>query len=134
MAVVDFLLGVLGSEQKLSANDADFNHSVEDILKENTLAGGNLIRYAIKQREHWAFRYSWLPGKQRDVYDGGMGRDELYALYKGFTSYSLLIPNQGLAQSSYTVLFAAGSWSDHLILRAGDRWNWSVSFELVQVS
>jgi hypothetical protein len=128
------MLGVAGSEAVLSANDATFNHSIEDIIREKRLANGALVRYKVTQINHWQWRYSWLPGKQRDVYDGGLGRDELLALYKADQVMNFIVPNQSAAPTTYSVRFEANSYRDRIVWRGGpDATAWEVMFNLVQV-
>ncbi len=127
-----FLLGAAGSEQPLSANEGDVQPSIEDLVREVRLAGGNLVRHKIKKIRHWAFSWKDLPGRRQYVYDGGMSRDDLYALYLADTEMNFYEPNDQGAQTLYVVRFAAGSWKEHLAFRNGDMWRWDVQVEIVQ--
>ncbi len=128
-----FYLGASGSEQPLSANDASLAHSVEDLRKDTRLAGGKLISYKILQVHQWQWRYTWLPAHRRDVFDGGMSRDDLYALYQADEVMSYLTPEPNAPHTTYSVRFAANSWRERIVRRAGDFWAFEVMFTLVQV-
>lgn len=128
-----YLLGTAGSEQPLSANDATVSFYVEMIRRDTRLAGGNLISYKVAQKGHWQWRYSWLPGKRTFVYDGGLSRNDLFALLQADNAMSFLVPQDNAPQIAYTVRFAIGSWRERLIKRAGDFFAYEVSFELVQI-
>jgi hypothetical protein len=133
MAITDYLLGVSGSERKLSANDADLDQSVEDLVNETRLAGGALVRYKRAKKLHFRFRYEYLYGKDRDVYDGGMGRNSLYALYMADGVMNLIAPDDQSGQLTYSVRFAASTWNESLVFRSGDVKAWRLSFELVEI-
>ncbi len=128
-----FYLGTSGSEQPLSANDASCGHSVEDIRKDQRLAGGNLVSYKVAQKHRFAWQWQWLPGKQRDVWDGGLGRDGLYALYVADNVMNFLVPNQGGVHTIYSVRFEANSWREQIVQRTGDFWAWRVMVSLIEV-
>lgn len=135
MASVDFfLLGALGSEQPLSNNQADFTQTVEQFISEVRLASGILKRYKQAQMGHWQWQYKYIFGKKRDVFDGGLGRDDLYALLQADNEMSYLTPQDQGGYLSYTVRFAKDSWRNQIIWRNGDSWAWSLAFELIQVS
>lgn len=128
-----YLLGTLGSEKPLSNNDADLSMTIEDIVRENRLPNGTLKRYrTANPLKHWHFTYSSLPGKSTYVFDGGLSRDDLWALYLADAEMSFLESNDQGARTAYTVRFAANSWQQQLLQRVGDFWLWQVSFELVQ--
>ncbi len=134
MSSFDYRLGAAGAEGLLSANDATFSHSIENIIREKRLANGALIRYKVAQINHWQWRYSWLPGKQRDVYDGGMGRNELLALYNADQAMNFIVPNQNAVPATYSVRFEANSWRDRILWWGGpDAVAYEVMFNLVQV-
>ena len=97
-------------------------------------AGGNLAVYKVKQIGHWQWHYSWLPGKRAYVYDGGLSRNDLRALYEADTTMSFLMPRDAAPHASYTVRFTANSWRERVLKVAGDCWYYELFFELVQVS
>lgn len=132
MGAADFMLGTLGSEVKMSTNDAQMNRSLENIVKETRLAGGSLVRYKQAQMSHWQWVYSWIPGLTRHVYDGGMGRNDLFALLQADSEMSYLVPADNALQAAYTVRFTKDSWREHLVFKSGDYWAYTLSFELVQ--
>ncbi len=131
MAATDYMLN--GS--KLSNNDAMLNTKYEDLVKDARLAGGSLVRYKIAKKKHWLFRYADIWGHSGQQFDGGLGRNDLLALFQADTTYTLLEPNDQGAPISYTVRFAAGSWNETLRFRSvsGDVFRWALSFELAEV-
>lgn len=131
--ISNFYLGVAGSERKLSANDASLDRAVEDFAKEDRLAAGNLVRYKQAKKLHFRFRYDYLFGLDRDVHDGGMGRNSLYDLYLADNVMNLIVPDDRSGQQTYSVRFAISTWNESLLLRVGDVTAWRVSFELVEV-
>lgn len=130
----DFELGEAGSEQRLSRCDCDMRQGAAMIGREVRTASGTLVRDVVAIKRTWQFRYSWLPAKKSYVYDGGMGRDELYALYCLKKALSFHVPSQDGAVEDVTVQFAMDSWDEHLIDTDGP-WGWvyEVSFTLVEV-
>ena len=132
--ITRYYLGTLGSESPLSSNDAMLSVFTEDLRKDLRLSGGNLVVYKIKQIGHWQWHYSWLPGKHAYVHDGGLSRNELRALYQADATMSFLEPRDVAPHAAYTVRFAANSWRERLLKRAGDCWYYEVYFELTQVS
>jgi hypothetical protein len=131
--ITRYYLGAPGSEQPLSANDVSLSVFTEDLRKDQRLAGGNLVVYKIKQIGHWQWHYAWLPGRRAYVYDGGMSRNDLRALYEADAIMSFLVPQDSAPHAAYTVRFTANSWREMLLKRAGDCWFYEVYFELVQV-
>src|ERR1041385_8123445 len=129
-----YQLGTLGSEVLMSANDADLQQTVKNIAKDQWLLSGNLVRDKIAQRFTWAWHYSWIPGKKRDVYDGGMGRNDLLALYQADAAMSFLVPNDQGAQLAYTVRFVLDSWTEKCVWhpQGSDYYSWDLSFALIQ--
>ena len=132
-----YKLGVSGSEALLSGNDCDLSISHEVFGREARMADGSLKRDIIAVKRTWTFHYSYLPGKQSNVHDGGMGRDELRALFVTpvmYTGHSLVVPTEGGAAESVTVQFVVNSWKEKLLLR--ESWCGTVydlSFALVEV-
>lgn len=134
MAAIDYhLIGTLGSELPLSNNDASYFHNVENFIQEVRLASAVLKRYKIAQMGHWQWQYKSLYGKRRDVYDGGLGRNDLFALLQADNEMSYLVPQDQGGYLSYTVRFAKDSYRNQPLFRSGDLWAWSVAFELIQV-
>ncbi len=132
-----YKLGVAGSEVLLSGNDCELDVSHEMFGREARMADGSLKRDLIEVKRTWSFRYSYLPGKQRNVHDGGMGRDELRALYASKVMYSghtLVVPTEDGVAESVTVQFVMNSWKEKLIQREGPRGTvYSLSFALVEM-
>lgn len=134
MAYTDYALGTLGSEQKISNNDATLTRVLEDGKNDTRLPNGNLVRYKLYSKFHWQFSYSYIYGEKKYVFDGGMGRNDLYTLYAADVAMSFLEPNDQGAQTAYTVRFVANSWQESLLYRDNDKWAYSLSFELVQTT
>lgn len=134
MLITNYYLGVAGSERKLSAGDASLDQAVEDLAKETRLAAGALVRYKQAKMLHFRFRYEYLFGLDRDVPDGGMGRDSLSDLYLADNVMNLIVPDDRSGQKTYSVRFAISTWNESLLLRVGDVTAWRVSFELMQES
>lgn len=128
----NYLLGTLGSESKLSNNDANLQRGYIDGVIDTRLPNGNLVRYKLYKMRTWDFTYSWLYGEKKYIYDGGMSRNDLLALYEADIEQSFLEVNDQGAQTSYTVRFEANSWSEELLFRNNDKWAWKVAFKLVQ--
>lgn len=137
-----YFLGATGTEQMLSANDATCQFTYEDNVREAKTLAGTLTRDypALDKIRHWRWQYNGLAGKRRDVYDGGMGRNDLKALYDNQKNvpafYNLYEPTDSLGQQIYVVTFVLSSWQDEVIFRTphADNWLYRVAFELVQVS
>lgn len=127
-----YALGAPGSEQMLSANDANLDQAYEDLVKEGRTAAGSLVRYKIAKKLHFAFRYDWLQGHHRDVPDGGMGRNDLLALYQADAVMNLITPSDQNGSNTYSVRFVASSWRETPMWRYGDATAWRLSFELVE--
>lgn len=132
MALFDYQLGTLGSEGKLSQNDAEFQFSLQNVVIEKQLANGTTVRYKRAQMGKWQWVYTAIPGKSRDVYDGGMSRNDLFALMQADNEMSYLVPSDQGLQLAYTVRFGANTWKEKIIQRNGDYWLWQLSFELIQ--
>jgi hypothetical protein len=132
--VSDYKLGTEGSEVKLSACDCSVQQSANWFGREVRTADGRLKRDKIAIKRTWEFQYSWLPGKQARVYDGGMGRDELYTLYISGNQLSLLVPQEDGVTEQVDVYFGMDSWRERLIMEDG-AWGkvWEVSFTLIEV-
>lgn len=128
-----YLLGSLGAEQPMSANDASISSYVEMIRKDTRLAAGNMVSYKVAQKGHWQWRYAYLPGLRAYVYDGGMSYNDLFALMQADVTMSFLVPADNAPQAAYTVRFALGSWRQRLVKRAGDFFAYEVSFELLEI-
>jgi hypothetical protein len=116
----------------MSSNDAMLSHTVEMIAKETRLAGNHLVRYKQGQMGHWLWQYKYLPGKTTYVFDGGLGRNDLKALYSADNEMNYLAPSDNGGQVAYTVRFAIGSWRERIVFRSGDFWAYEVFFELIQ--
>lgn len=137
-----YFFGLPGSEQMLSASDAQLFFTIEDNVREALTLGGTLTRDfpALNKIRHWRWQWSWLPGKRRDTYDGGLGRNDLFTLYQNQNTasnfFSLVEPSDVGAPTTYVVTFALNSWTDEVVLRTahGDGWRYRVAFELRQVS
>ena len=133
----EFELGVAGSEVRVSACDCELEMAQEQFAQETRNGAGTLTRRAVAVKRTWSLRYSWLPAKRAMVHDGGMGRDELRALYTGIVSapanvLSFHIPTED-GQEDVTVQFVAGSWREKLIQRGGRGMVYEVGFGLVEV-
>jgi len=128
----DYALGVLNSEVKISANDADVQVSYEDGWTDTRLPNGILVRYVLYQKKHWTFTYSWIYGEKKYIHDFGMSRNDLLALYVANAEMSFLEPTDSAGQNAYTVRFVVGSWKEDLLFRHYDRYAYHVEFELVQ--
>lgn len=128
-----FAIGALGSEARLSSNDATLNITVEDIFRETRVASGTLKRYTVAQKLHFQFAYKYLFAKTRDVYDSGLGYNALFALKVADQEMNFLSPSDSGAQTAYTVRFAIGTWRSSIVFRSSDVWAYSLNFELVQV-
>jgi len=128
-----YLLGALGAELPMSANDATVSSPTEDLVKDIRLAGGFFKRYrSAPPMKHWQFSYSYLPGKRDYVHDGGLSRNDLWALYTADAEMSFGVPNDQGTWQFYTVRFVANSWADQPVMRNGDFWAWRVNFEILQ--
>ena len=132
MAWPDYDLGSSGSEQKLSAVERTVEVSYEQIGEELRLADGSLAQDITATKRRWKISFDWLHGDTANVLDGGMGRDDLLALYAGASTYSFKVPQEDGTQATYTVAFVMGSWQERRLL-AGSEWVWQVSFELAEV-
>lgn len=122
----------VNQEPFLSNNEASLAGNWEDQATDNRLLGGSLVRYKIKKISHWLFQYRELPGRTKDVFDGGMGRDDIFALYQADTEMYLITPSLGATPVTYTVRFGLQSYREKPVRRSGNYWWWQLSFELVQ--
>lgn len=132
-----FYLGAAGSERQLSALDAELTQSIEDNIREVRTLSGALVRYKAPLHKivHWQFRYSYLPGLDGYVLDGGMGYNALRALKLSDVVMNLIVPTDNVGPTSYAVRFMSGAWSEHLLVRrGGDYFVWQLNFELVEAS
>lgn len=129
-----YQLGTLGSESLLSGNDGNVSQGVHNLAKDVWLLSGILVRNKIAQRFQWQWNYTRIAGKKRDVFDGGMGRNDLLALYQADVEMSYLVPNDQGAQLSYTVRFVLDSWQETLIWhpKDSDLYDWQLNFTLIQ--
>ena len=127
----EFQLGAAGSEAKVSACDCEITTTDVQITREVRTARGSLRRQVVATKRQFGLTYSWLPGKARHTWDGGMGRDELLALYEDGTVMSFDVPGLGVTED-LTVLFVVGSWNERLLERRNDFWAWRVSFGLIE--
>ncbi len=117
-----YKLGVVGSEVRLSGNDCSLDISHEVFGREARMADGSLKRDIIAVKRTWTFRYSYLPGKQRNVQDGGMGRDEIrerFVSLSAWAGHSLVVPTEDGVAESVTVQFVPNSWKEKLLQREG---------------
>lgn len=132
-----YKLGVAGSEVLLSGNDCELDVAHEVFGREARMADGSLKRDIIAVKRTWTFRYSYLPGKQRYVHDGGMGRDEIRALFVSLSAtsgHSLVVPTEDGVAESVTVQFVPNSWKEKLIQREGPRGTvYELAFALTEV-
>lgn len=128
-----YLLGTAGSELPLSNNEAALSITIEDMVQERRLPNGTLKRYrSANPLKHWHFTYATIAGKKTYIFDGGLGRNDLYALYQADAEMSFLEPNDQGVRNAFTVRFAANSWQETLLQRVGDFTLWQLAFELVQ--
>jgi len=128
-----FMLGVALSERPLSENDCEMDVATEQTARETRTAAGALCRDLVATKRRWRFAYSWLPAQREKVFDGGMSRDELQALYEAGGSLSFKVPRCNAVPEQTYVLFGLGSYAEKLLLRdvaEGDVY--AVSFELVE--
>lgn len=133
-----YKLGVSGSEVPLSGNDCELDVAHELICREARMADGSLKRDIIAIKRTWSFRYSYLPGKKWHVHDGGMGRDELRALWNNplvwYVGHSLVVPTEDGAAESVAVQFVLSSWKEKIIQREGPLGTvYALSFALVEM-
>jgi len=133
MTMAEFMLGVAGSEALISSCDCEMGDvKYEEIARSTRTASGALKRDVVAVKRVFPFAYSWLPGKAARVQDGGMGRDELLALYNASAELSFHLPREDAVAEDVTVRFR--SFSSKMILRdSGWGWVWAVSFELEEV-
>ena len=129
----DYALGTANSEVKISNNDGEIQVSYEDGWLDTRLPNGNLVRFSLYQRKHWTISYSWIYGERKYIYDGGMGRNDLLALYVANNEMSFIEPSDQGASTSYTVRFVPNTWKEDLLFRNYDRNAYHIEFELVQV-
>ena len=132
--MAEFELGVAGSEVLLSSCDCGMDIAPEQIARQVRTADAGLKQDMVATKRKFRFDYSWLPGKAAHVADGGMGRDELYALYVAGGVLSLHLPSESLGVEDVSVMFEPGSWSERLLQRdTALGWVWAVAFSLVEV-
>ena len=132
--MAEFELGVAGTEVLLSSCDCEMDIAPEQIARQVRTAKGDLKQDLVATKRKFRFDYDWLPGKAAHVADGGMGRDELYALYVAGGALSLHLPSEALGVEDVSVMFEAGSWSEKLLLRdTALGWVWAAAFTLVEV-
>ena len=128
-----FMLGVAVSERPLSENDCEMEMGTDQIARDARTAAGALCRDLVATKRTWRFAYSWLPAQRQHVFDGGMSRDELKALYVAGGLQSFKVPRCNAFPEQTYVMFGLGSYSEKLLLRdvaEGDVY--SVSFDLVE--
>jgi hypothetical protein len=128
-----FMLGVALSERPLSENDCEMDVATEQVARETRTAAGALYRDLVATKRRWRFAYSWLPAQRERVFDGGLSRDELWALYQAGGSLSFKIARCNAIPEQTYVMFGLGSYSEKLLLRdAAEGDVYAVSFELVE--
>lgn len=128
-----FELGVAGSEKPLATGDCTLAISYRDIARTTRTAGGTLRADVIATKRVFRFAYSWIPGQTRLVPDGGLGRNDLRALYLAGANLSLHLPGESGVED-VTVRFALDSWQETLLTRGGPYgWTWELSFDLEEV-
>lgn len=132
-------LGIAGSESRLSGCDGTLEMSEEQVCREARNSAGTLARHVIAVKRTWALHYTWLPSKRACVHDGGMGRDDLHALFVAAvaapaTVLSLHVPTEDGIAEDVTVQFVAGSWREKLLQSRGAAGTvYALSFALVEV-
>jgi len=133
-AVNEFALGTSSSELRMAHGDCVMTVQHPQLVRETRTAAGNLVRDTIATKRIFSFTYSWIPGQKHNVPDGGMGRDDLLALFEAGGEYSFHLPTENDLPEDVTVMFEAQSWSETLLQRDGPfGWVWALGFRLVEV-
>ena len=133
-AVNEFALGTSSNEQRMAHGDCVMTAQHSQIVRETRTAAGSLKRDTIATKRSFSFVYSWIPGQNHNVPDGGMGRDDLLALFEAGGEYSFHLPTEDDLPEDVTVMFDAQSWNETLLQRDGPfGWVWVLSFRLLEV-
>jgi len=129
--VASYLLGATGSEKKVSNLTLKLTESSKWIGSETRLASGALVRDNVVKKRTWKLAWKWLPGRTTLVTDGGLGRDDLRALFDAGSAVNFILPKDGAAVETVSVLF--GMAFNEELMQSRPIWKWNVSFELNEV-
>lgn len=132
-----YYLGKYRYESRLEPCECTLGMGQEQFRRELRTAQGALRRHVIAVKRTWTLRWTWLPNHSRRTYHGGLGRDELVALYNDTADtppvpLQFYVPDGG--GESVQVLFVPGSWREKLLQRDGPHGTvYNLAFSLVEV-
>jgi hypothetical protein len=130
-----YKLGANGLERALEST-AEVETSTSKIEQSRRTAAGRMKRDVIAVKRTWSFEWDELPGQTSDTWDGGLGRDELVALYEDGGTLSLLVPTEieepgGETYEQVDVLF--GATIEEIVRKRNPRFSYELTMELVEV-
>jgi hypothetical protein len=131
----EFYLYESGSEpvRHLSAINRKFEVDFTKIVKEHRLANGSLKRDVVAVKRTWKFSWEWLPSKDDDVSDGGLGVESLETLFNSQATLVLRVPNEDSSYNLHNTLVAPDGFHKAMMLKrsSGKRY-WNISLSLME--
>lgn len=125
-----YYLGESGIEALVSLISLKVEPSEEMIAQSRRLASGTMTRDFITTKRSWTFSYDALTGETAE--DGGLGRDDIMALYRAGESLTLLVPQADGSHETVSVMFD-GSVKDRAVHRRGTTFDYELKFRLVEI-
>jgi hypothetical protein len=101
-----------------------------EISRAERLASGILVKDVIATKRSWKFTYELLPGATSHVEDGGLGRDDIYALFLAGDAVTLTVPLEDESSDDVDVFITNYSETRRFV---DPHWVYNMSFELVEV-
>lgn len=131
-----YSLGIAGSEVRLEPCECLLSMGQEQFCRELRTAQGALRRDVIAVKRSWDLTWKWLPGRKSRTFHGGLGRDDLAALYASTANTPPVplhfhLPDKG--GEGAEVLFVPGSWREKLLQRGPQGAVWECRFTLVEI-
>lgn len=135
--MANFYIFALGSSagRKLSDLNRKFDSSMQRIGREFILADGSTRRDLIALKRTFTLAWGYLPSFSADVYDAGMGVEDLEEIATNSGTLVLRVPNDDGSSTDYPVLVPQDGFKKTLVLRrySTGKQYWDVELSLEEV-